>query len=85
VDKTNLMEMMAVIEEECRSYKSAAMMAPAPALRERYERCARREAAALRAVRREMARGLSKASDRCVNACINRLLDTQIDVRCDSL
>lgn len=80
MNQSDLMDVIELIESECRSYKSASMMASAPAQRGHYAQCARREALVLRQVRHEMATARRSLAPRRINACINQLLDAQMDV-----
>lgn len=77
MDQANLLDMLAVIDEECRYNEAAALVALLPAQREMFARKARQGAAASRSIRHEMA---SARSRRRINACIERLLDAEINI-----
>jgi hypothetical protein len=79
MDRANLLDMLAVMDEERRYNEAAALVAWRPAQRETFARKARQGAAAVCMIRRELANAHSKRSSRRIDACIERLLETQID------
>src|SRR5574338_1031594 len=79
MDRANLLDMLAVMDEERRYNEAAALVAWRPAQRETFARKARQGAAAVCMIRRELANARSKRSTRRIDACIERLLETQID------
>ncbi|HEY9110468.1 MAG TPA: hypothetical protein VIM92_01685 [Rhodanobacteraceae bacterium] len=80
MDRANLLDMLAVMDEERRYNEAAALVAWRPAQRENYARKARQGAAAVCMIRRELASASGKCSRRRIDACIERLLEAQIDV-----
>jgi len=79
MDRANLLDMLAVMDEERRYNEAAALVAWRPAQRETFARKARQGAAAICMIRQELASTRSKRSRRRIDACIERLLETQID------
>jgi hypothetical protein len=79
MDRANLLDMLAVMDEERRFNEAAALVAWRPAQRETFARKARQGAAAVCMIRRELASAHSNHSTRRIDACIERLLETQID------
>lgn len=77
MDQANLLDMLAVIDEECRYNQAAALVAFGPAQREMFARRARQGAAVVRRIRHEIANARSR---RRINACIERLLDAEITI-----
>lgn len=80
MDQANLLDMLAVIDQERRYNEAAALVALRPSQRETFARKARQGAAAIRLIRHEMASARNKHSRRRIDACIERLLDAQIDI-----
>jgi len=79
MDRANLLDMLAVMDEERRYNEAAALVAWRPAQREIFARKARQGASAVCMIRRELANPHSKRANRRIDACIERLLETQID------
>lgn len=80
MDRTNLLDMIEVMDEELRYNAAAALIARRSAQREAFNRKARQSAAAIRMIRRELANAQGGRSGRRINACIERILETQIDL-----
>ena len=79
MDKANLLDMLAVIDEDRRYNEAAALTAWAPSQREVFARKARRGAVAVCVIRRELARAYRSRSRRRIDACIESLLEAQIE------
>jgi hypothetical protein len=82
MDDANLLDMIAVLEEERRFNEAAALLCTNAAQRNEFARRARAGATAIRTIRHEMARTRSSHSRRRrhrIDACIDRLIDTQLE------
>jgi hypothetical protein len=80
MDQANLLDMIAVIDEERRYNEAAAVMAQRPTEREAFGHRARQATALVSLIRREMAGGQGSQSRQRINACIERLLDAEIEI-----
>ena len=83
MDDANLLDMIAVLEEEHRFNEAAALLCTNAAQRNEFARRARAGATAIRTIRHEMARARSGHSrprrNRRIDAYIDRLIDTQLE------
>jgi uncharacterized protein RhaS with RHS repeats len=80
MDRTNLLDMIEVMDEELRYNAAAALVARRTAQREVFTRKARQSAAAIRVIRQELANKHGGRSRRRIDACIERILETQIEL-----
>lgn len=81
MDSTNLLDMIAVLEEEQRFNEAAALLCSNAAQRAQYAAKVRQGGAAIRAIRHDMARGgaRSRARERRIENYIDQLIDTQLE------
>jgi hypothetical protein len=83
MDDANLLDMIAVLEEERRFNEAAALLCTNAAQRNEFARRARAGATAIRTIRHEMARTRSGHSrrrrSRRIDTYIDRLIDTQLE------
>jgi hypothetical protein len=83
MDDANLLDMIAVLEEERRFNEAAALLCTNAVQRGEFARKARAGAHAIRTIRHEMARTRTSHSRRRrshrIDDCIDRLIDTQLD------
>jgi hypothetical protein len=81
MDNTNLLDMIAVLEEEQRFNEAAALLCSTAAQRRQYAAKVRQGAAAIKGIRREMARsGHSRARARRIENYLDQLIDTQLEI-----
>lgn len=82
MDNTNLLDMIAVLEEEQRFNEAAALLCSNAAQRGQYAAKVRQGAAAIRAIRHEMARGgkRSRAHTQRIEGYIDQLIDAQLEI-----
>jgi len=81
MDNTNLLDMIAVLEEEQRFNEAAALLCSNAAQRKQYAAKVRQGAAAIKAIRHEMARGgRSRARERRIENYLDQLIDTQLEI-----
>jgi len=81
MDSTNLLDMIGVLEEEQRFNEAAALLCSNAAQRRQYAAKVRQGAAAIRAIRHEMARGgkHTRARTQRIENYIDQLIDTQLE------
>ncbi|HXS72948.1 MAG TPA: hypothetical protein VN725_02810 [Rhodanobacteraceae bacterium] len=79
MDNTNLLDMIAVLEEERRFNQAAALLCSNAAQRRQFAIKAKQGAAAISAMRHEMARSSSRARARRIDNYIDLLIDTQLE------
>lgn len=80
MDRTNLLDMIEVMDEELRYNAAAALVARRSTQREAFSRKARQSASAIRMIRRVLANKHGGPSGRRIDACIERILETQVDL-----
>ncbi|HET7557608.1 MAG TPA: hypothetical protein VFK08_05985 [Rhodanobacteraceae bacterium] len=82
MDNTNLLDMIAVLEEEQRFNEAAALLCSNAAQRAQYAAKVRQGAAAIKAIRHEMARGgkHSRAQAQRIENYIDQLIEAQLDI-----
>lgn len=82
MDKTNLLDMIAVLEEEQRFNEAAALLCSNAAQRKQYAAKVRQGAAAIRGIRHEMARGgkHSRARSQRIEGYIDQLIEAQLEI-----
>lgn len=81
MDSTNLLDMIAVLEEEQRFNEAAALLCSNAAQRKQYAAKVRQGAAAIRGIRHEMARGgkCTRAREQRIENYMDQLIDTQLE------
>ena len=82
MDSTNLLDMIGVLEEEQRFNEAAALLCSNAAQRKQYAAKVRQGAAAIKAIRHEMARGgnHTRARTQRIENYIDQLIDTQLEI-----
>ncbi len=84
MDDANLLDMLAVLEEERRFNEAAALLCTNAAQRNEFARRARAGATAIRTIRHEMARARTSHSrrrrNRRIDLYIDQLIDTQLEI-----